>query len=80
LNASTPRSVPGARVGVAEEDEGAEFARKGLRVVLDGGGAKLVVAEYSCADDDDADFDPVRSGTRAFASQRTSTECKKDIP
>ena len=61
LNASTPRSVPGVRA-VDEEDEGAEFARKGLSVVLVG--ARLGVVECSCDEDDD-DFDPVRSGTRA---------------
>jgi hypothetical protein len=62
LNASTPRSVPGVRA-VDEEDEGVEFARNGLSVVLVG--ARLGVVECSCDKDDD-DFDPVRSGTRAI--------------
>jgi hypothetical protein len=62
LNASTPRSVPGVRA-VDEEDEGVEFARNGLSVVLVG--ARLGVVECSCDEDDD-DFDPVRSGTRAI--------------
>jgi hypothetical protein len=68
LNASTPRSVPGARA-VDEDDEGAEFARKGLSVVLVG--ARLGVAECSCDEEDD-DLEPVRSGTRAITHQLQS--------
>jgi len=70
LNASTPRSVPGVRA-LDEADEGAEFARKGFSVVLVG--ARLGVAECSC-DEDDEDFDPVRSGTRAITRQLQSLE------
>jgi hypothetical protein len=58
LNASTPRSTPGVRV-IVEEDDVLEFARKGFNVVLVG--ARLGID--GCSDDD---FDLVRSGTRAI--------------
>lgn len=59
LNASTPRSTPGVRVIVDDDDDILEFARKGFKVVLVGG--RLGIDD--CSDDS---FDPVRSGTRAI--------------
>jgi len=70
LNASTPRSTPAGRA-VDEDAEGVEFARKGFSVVLVG--ARLGVAEWSCDEDDD-DFDPLRSGTRAVTGQLQPSE------
>ena len=58
LNASTPRSTPGVRV-IVDEDDVFELARKGFKVVLVGGRLGI----DSCSNDD---FDPVRSGTRAI--------------
>jgi hypothetical protein len=65
LNASTPRSTPAVRA-VDEDVEAVEFARKGFSVVLVG--ARLGEAACSCDEDDD-DFDPVLSGTRAITRQ-----------
>ena len=70
LNASTPRSTPGARI-VDEEDNEVEFARKGFSVAVVG--AKPGVEECSCDEDED-DFDVVRSGTRAITRQLQSSE------
>ena len=71
LNASTPRSTPGVRVTV-DEDDVWEFARKGFKVVL-------VTAKLGIVGCSDNGFDLVRSGTRAIIRYRRPSQ-ERSVP